>query len=120
METCFGEFPFFEAQIASVNYLSAPQTARLALFQQTYGKFEVWSVDDDGNKWIEYELEFQWNTSDCIWTTAFDPIDCPLLPLTSDTEKTYVEKNLCYAPPKHSILFFFNSIKQSSIRIDIP
>ncbi len=81
--TFFSHSPF-------ILFLWFAQTARLAYFQQTYGKFEVWSVDDDGSKWMEYDLEFQWNTSNCLWTTAWDPIECPLLPLTTNTQRTFV------------------------------
>jgi hypothetical protein len=65
-------------------------TARLVDFQQTYGRVEIWEVDERDTKWLQYSLEFQWNTSRCRWLDeeTGETDKCTLLPLTSGNNRT--------------------------------
>ena len=45
-------------------------SATLFDWQQTYGKVEIWEIDSSNRKYLLYEQEFQWNTSECEWTTS--------------------------------------------------
>ncbi len=63
-------------------------TARLATWQQTYGYIEVWEVDDEGLKDLQWTFEFQWNETECVWNnTEGQIVECDVLPLTTNSDR---------------------------------
>eukprot|EP01084_Bolivina_argentea_P270301 459572_1 len=67
-------------------------SGRLADWQDTYGRFEIWEVDDQGTKWPHMQFEFNWINKTCfmidddVTTEVVETKDCPLLPLTGSLE----------------------------------
>eukprot|EP01084_Bolivina_argentea_P176224 305001_1 len=53
-------------------------SARLANWQDTYGRLEIWEVDESGLKWLKYKQEFNWWNTTC----TVDNNECDVLPLT--------------------------------------
>ena len=76
-------------------------SGRLADWQDTYGKLEIYEVDDLGLKWLQYSFEFNWwnktcRVDDTIDETTGNYTKCSeagnLLPLTSkDANAAYFE-----------------------------
>ena len=55
----------------------------MADWQDTYGRLEIWEVDDRGLKWLQYELEYNWNDTErsCIFYDDDNSTECDPLPL---------------------------------------
>lgn len=69
-------------------------TAALADWQDTYGRLEIWEIDDNGLKWLQWSFQFQWESRTCYFnnTETGDAELCDLLPLTdSDDYGVYFE-----------------------------
>eukprot|EP01084_Bolivina_argentea_P015431 28880_1 len=71
-------------------------SGRLADWQQTYGRIEVWEVDANELKYLQWKFEFQWNSSECLWDNA--GTECDYLPLTNTNENTAMFE---FTMPKH-------------------
>eukprot|EP01084_Bolivina_argentea_P270307 459589_1 len=62
-------------------------SGRLADWQDTYLRVEIWEVDDNGLKWLQYKQEFNWMNQTCfILDDNDEEIQCDYLPLTGSNE----------------------------------
>eukprot|EP01083_Nonionella_stella_P076128 207275_1 len=62
-------------------------SGRLADWQDTYGRFEVWEVDSRGIKWLQWSFEFNWQNNTCFFINDGTIEECDVLPLTNDTRR---------------------------------
>ena len=58
-------------------------------WQKTYGRLEIWEVDDYDRKYRQLYFEFQWNETRCKWPSDDNGNEteaCDMLPLTGSTK----------------------------------
>ena len=83
-------------------------SGRLASYQDTYLGFEIWEIDQIGNKYRLINSEWQWNGTQCTFkinVTTNEIIPCPVLPLTDTTQYSYDLFFFCFFV--FLFLFFF-------------
>eukprot|EP01083_Nonionella_stella_P179915 640099_1 len=63
-------------------------SGRLADWQDTYSRFEVWEVDSRGIKWLHWMYEFNWVNRTCFFKNEDDETieECEVLPLTNSSD----------------------------------
>ena len=62
-------------------------SGRLVNYQDTYGRIEIWEVEEviESRKHLQWSFEFNWNGTECEYTDMTSG-DCPLRNLTSSQE----------------------------------
>ena len=73
----------FFACICTLSVRRLKTSGSLAAWQATYSRLEIWEIDDNGLKWLQWYFQFQWNTSTCYFNDGGEVTSCDLLPLTS-------------------------------------